>query len=259
MELDNPNIDSGDTDTVNGVDRVLVGAGVLALVLLPAYGMLIAKPGRFASKLVPGRGSNLSDNLPGPGLFFVGSVLFVLLMGMMVLSGIEPPNDDTIATAKQTGAGFAVGAAIGQLISGLQTRLFTGDLWSAVAIAVPIFAFSVSLAVPLRILMGWAVKSWTSTHAMGAALYITGGLLIGFTASATLGTLLGRFVDSIVGSLTGTLCILAVIGLTGVQAYGFGEHLGAKSEARLGVIAAAVPISVIAVIAVWAFVANQLY
>jgi hypothetical protein len=259
MELEDASIESGDTDTVNGVDRILVGAGVLALLLLPAYGMLIVKPERYASKLVPGRGSDVSDNFPGPGLFFVGSVLFVLVIGMMVLSGLEPPNDDTVATAKRTGPGFAVGASIDQLILALQTRLFSGDFWSAVAVAVPIFAFSVSLAVPLRILLGWAVKGWTSTHAIGAALYITGGLLIGFTASATLGTLLGRFVSSTVGSLTGVLCILAVIGLTGVQAYGFGQRLGAKSEARLGVVAAAVPLSVIAVIAVWAFVANQLY
>lgn len=259
MELDDPNIDSGSGDPVNGVDRILVGAGVLALVLLPAYGMLIAKPERYAPKLVPSRGSNASDDLPGPGLFFVGSVLFVLLMGSLVLVGLEPPSEDTVAAAKGAGPGYAIGTAIGQLMSALQTRLSSGDFWSAVAVAVPIFAFAVTLAVPLRLLLGWAVKKWTSAHAMGAALYITGGLLIGIGLSVALGAFIARLATTMVGALMATLAIFAVIGLTGVQAHAFGRLGGAKSEARLGFAAAAVPFSVLGVVAAWAVVANLAY
>ena len=256
IEMDEVEIDSDSGDTVNGVDRFLVSAGVLALGLLPAYGLLVAKPEKYASKLIP---KQSSDTLPGPGLFFIGSILFVLLAVSVASAGMAPPDEKIVQTAQESNSAFAIGTAIGHLMNSLEDRLFSGDFWSAVAVSVPIFSFAVLLAVPLRLLLGWAVKNWTSSHAMGAALYITGGALIGIGLSASIGLITGRMFGRVIGTLIAMLGIFAAIALTGVQAHAFGNSAGPKSDVRLGLSAAAVPFSIIGIFVALAAVANFFY
>ncbi|MGB6228597.1 MAG: hypothetical protein WBF53_00535, partial [Litorimonas sp.] len=120
--MDIEDTEGGSGDTVNGVDRVLVGAGVAALALLPTYWLLIAHPARLAPRLDPHAQPAIRLPFLGPGLFFVSSLLFALLASSLLIAVIEPPDEVRIEAARQTGAAFSIGAAIGGLMSALEDR-----------------------------------------------------------------------------------------------------------------------------------------
>lgn len=250
--MDIEEVESGSGDTVNGVDRILVGMGVAALALLPTYIILIAKPDRLSSLLQPGSPPQNKAPYLGPGLFFVASLLFVLMVASLTLSGVEAPSPERIEAAQTTGAAYSIGTGIGGTLAALEDKLSSGDFWNAVAVAMPVFGFAIILAFGLWGLIRLATQEWTAAHAVGAALYMVGGLMAGTALIAGLAVLVGHVAGTMLAGVVMLFGLLAVLSLTSVQAYAFGKATGAEDGARLGLASAAVPILVIVIFVAFA-------
>ena len=256
--MDMEETETGSGDAVNGVDRILVGMGVAALALLPTYIMLMAKPARLADFLQPDSAPRSKPPFLGPGLFFVASLLFVLMIATLTLSGVKTPSPERIEAAQTTGgAAYSIGTGIGYTLAALEDKLSSGDFWNAVAVAMPVFGYAVVLAFGLWGLIRLTTKEWTAAHAVGAALYMVGGLMTGTSLIAGLTVLMGYMVGTLLAGVVMLLGLLGVLCLTSVQAYAFAKAKGADDGARLGLASTAVPILVVLIFSGFAILSTM--
>jgi len=244
-------IDTGNGDPVSGVDRLMVGLGVAVLALPLTFTTLVARPSRLSPYLTgQSKTTEAEDHVTkylGPGLFFILSLLvFVVIMKWMMSgasAGIEPSHLEGRATFD---AGYETGQAFAQLIKSFEQRLASGNLWSAVIIVVPVYIFALALALANRGLVGLLTARWTAAHAVGASLYIIGGIILWSSLAVVVGALLATILPPVGIGIFGLLVCVIVLSLTAVQTYGFASDFVLKKEYHLGLVSAAIPPVIIA-------------
>jgi len=252
-------VDAGNSDTVTGVDRLMVGIGVSMLVLPLTFATLIFRPSRLACGL--GRQSShnsgaidqeqQNSSILGPGLFFVFSLIFsIIILRWMIPGGeaIETPavlqNQDTYSS------GFKAGTALGVVISSFVDRLSVGNLWSAIALLVPVYLFALVVALTNRLLVGLLNSKWTAAHAVGASLYLVGGLALWLAVVMIVFSLSIIILPALAAVFILLALILTAIGLTGMQSYGMAAPFIDRPDYRLGLISAAIPVLILGLIGI---------
>lgn len=254
MEADE--LESGSGDTVNRVDQLLIGLGVAVIGIWGTFVSLIANPSKLSPYLTGQAADANSEGKPkrylGPGLFFILSLLiFILVMYLLKVQAVPSAEPREVSEVVQSNAGYKVGYALAQLVDAFEQRVMSGNIWSAVVIVVPVYAFAVALALINRILIGWIAPRWTAAHAVGAALYNIGTIILWMAVIVLIGAVAsGSLPRLVMAGLTG-VAFLTVMGLTAVQTYQFVADLTDEVDYRLGILSIATPLAILGLVVVF--------
>lgn len=251
--MDIEELETGSGDGVDRVDAWLVALGVALIGIWGTLFTLIVAPSRLAKRLTGG--FVLTGQRPteqrylGPGFFFVLSILiFVVIMHIVKIqtgSGAELPE---VSEAAQSSTSYQIGYGLAQLLDNFQQRVASGNFWSAAVLIVPVYLFSVGLALINHVLIRFIAPRWTASHAVGAALYQMGGVILSLGLVVLLLMAAHGLLPPKLTALLGGLSFLILIGLTAVQTYQFAASVMDDPDYRLGLISAATPMIIIGLI-----------
>lgn len=247
------------------LDWLLIAIGSAILSLVPTFLALLITPARLTPRL-SGQFPKGERTFLGPGQFFVLSVITLVLMGSVIRR--DNLTDDaevasSMSNAPTYNAGATVGEAMKRFIENTGERLASGDVWSAAMIALPIFLFAVALGCVIAALMALLKRTsadgplnWNVRHAMGASLYMVGGLTLWNSLLLILPTLLPMqdFPLMVNGLIFIAMFFAAFISL-GWQTYSFASQSGIKEGSGLFFGASLVPIAVIILLTLWIVIA----
>lgn len=252
MEADE--LESGNGDTVNRVDQLLIGLGVAVIGIWGTFASLIARPSKLSPYLT-GQPTEVdsvgkSKRYLGPGLFFILSLLiFILVMYLLKVQAGPSADPKDVSEIARSSSSYKVGYALAQLVDAFEQRVMSGNIWSAVVIIVPVYAFAVALALINRILIGLIAPRWTAAHAVGAALYNIGTIILWVAVIVLIGTVASGSLPRLVMAGLAGLAFMTVMGLTAVQTYQFAADFTDQVDYRLGLLSAATPFAILGLIA----------
>jgi hypothetical protein len=229
------NSDITDKDFYGAIDRFVTNTALAGLALIPCVISVFALPWRLPAMISPERGSGRDGILLAPGLFFLLSSLFsILVISLLTIA------TGTLSESAQTGdGGVNLGASDGVRIGSVDPTVITaawqsGEYNAIVTTILPLFGLCVISFASTAWLKRFVGAWWTVRAAVRTGFYVFGALL-GFSAIVVVLSFKVGLSDGQVSAVSSTISVLLMLLIPWVYYWVFKK--GAQTRHLIALIA----------------------
>lgn len=176
--MDQFEVEIKEKNFIGGIDRVVINLGVAIMAFIPTLFYLLVSPKKLAPLLSgDAEADGRSGMLLGPGIFFFLSVIFnISALKLMILDQVaeHSTRQTELTDTPAYQVGYSLGKAFSSIQNGIYENLASGNIWSAIVFAIPLFLIATFLGMFGGVVFRSVSEKWTYKVSMGAGLYTFG-------------------------------------------------------------------------------------